>query len=94
MFIEGDKKEYSITYILSSDVKRIIVFEDSSIDDKDKSDKENIDDNIDLNMNETDDKKLKEINKLKSQLENEKVKLKQLVKKIIELESEMNEDKN
>ena len=45
-------------------------------------------------MNETDDNKLKEINKLKSQLENEKVKLKQLVKKIIELESEMNEDKN
>jgi hypothetical protein len=34
LFIEGDKKEYSITYILSSDVKRIIVFEDSSIDDK------------------------------------------------------------
>ena len=67
---------------------------DSSIEDKDKSDKENLDDNIDLNMNESESKKIKEINKLKSQLENEKVKLKQLVKKIIELESEMNEDKN
>ena len=75
-------------------LKALIDNNDSSIDDKDKSDKENIDDNIDLNMNETEDNKLKEINKLKSQLENEKVKLKQLVKKIIELESEMNEDKN
>ena len=75
-------------------LKALIDDNDSSIDDKDKSDKENIDDNIDLNMNETEDNKLKEINKLKLQLENEKIKLKQLVKKIIELESEMNEDKN
>ena len=41
---------------------------DSSIEDKDKSDKENLDDNIDLNMNESESKKIKEINKLKSQL--------------------------
>ena len=67
---------------------------DSSIEERDNSDKENIDDNIDLNMNETDNKKLKEINKLKAQLEKEKGKIKELVKKIIELESEMNDDKN
>jgi hypothetical protein len=34
LFIEGDKNEYSITYILRSDVKRIIVLDDSSIEDK------------------------------------------------------------
>ena len=67
---------------------------DSSIEERDNSDKENIDDNIDLNMNETENKKLKEINKLKTQLEKEKGKIKELVKKIIELESDMNEDKN
>ena len=66
---------------------------DSSIEDKDGSDKENIDDNIELNMNENDNKKIKEINKLKMQLEKEKAKIKDLVKKIIELESEMNENK-
>ena len=66
---------------------------DSSIEDKDRSDKENIDDNIELNMNESDNKKIREINKLKTQLEKEKVKIKELVKKIIELESEMNENK-
>ena len=67
---------------------------DSSIEDKDRSDKENMDDNIDLNMNEMENKKIKEINKLKAQLEKEKGKIKELVKKIIELESEMNDDKN
>ena len=67
---------------------------DSSIEERDNSDKENIDDNIDLNMNESDNKKIKEINKLKSLLEKEKGKIKEIVKKIIELESEMNEDKN
>ena len=66
---------------------------DSSIEERDRSDKENIDDNIDLNINESDNNKIKEINKLKSQLENEKAKIKELVKKIIELESEMNENK-
>ena len=66
---------------------------DSSIEERDRSDKENIDDNIDLNINESDNKKIKEINKLKSQLENEKAKIKELVKKIIELESEMNDNK-
>ena len=49
---------------------------DSSIEERDRSDKENIDDNIDLNINESDNNKIKE-----------------LVKKIIELESEMNENK-
>lgn len=30
--IEGDKKEYSIKNIFKSEIKRIIIFEDSSID--------------------------------------------------------------
>ena len=67
---------------------------DSSIEERDNIDKENIDDNIDLNMNESDNKKINEINKLKSLLEKEKGQIKEIVKKIIELESEMNEDKN
>ena len=75
-------------------LKALIDNNDSSIEERDNSDKENIDDNIDLNMNESDNKKLKEINKLKILLEKEKGKIKEIVKKIIELESEMNEDKN
>ena len=66
---------------------------ESSIEEKDKSDKENIDDNIDLNLNESENKKIKEINKLKTQLEKEKGKIKELVKKIIELENEINDNK-
>ena len=66
---------------------------ESSIEEKDKSDKENIDDNIELNLNESENKKIKEINKLKTQLEKEKGKIKELVKKIIELENEINDNK-
>ena len=40
-------------------------------------------------MNESDNKKLQDINKLKSQLEKEKKKLKKLVTKILELENEL-----
>lgn len=36
--------------------------------------------------------KYKEINKLKQQLENEKLKIKKLIKRIIELENEINEE--
>ena len=84
--IKENKKDKALMALIDNN--------DSSIEERDNSDKENIDDNIDLNMNETENKKLKEINKLKTQLEKEKGKIKELVKKIIELESDMNEDKN
>ena len=73
-------------------LKALIDNNESSIEEKDKSDKENIDDNIELNLDESDNMKIKEINRLKIQLEKEKGKIKELVKKIIELESEVNDN--
>ena len=67
--------------------------DDATIKGEDVDDKENIDNNILLNMNENNNKKLKDINKLKSQLEKEKKKLKKIVTKIIELENELDGEK-
>jgi len=75
--IEKNKKYNTILKLIDND---------SSIK---EIDKENIDNNIVLNMNESDNKKLQDINKLKSQLEKEKKKLKKLVTKILELENEL-----
>ena len=95
IFSEKNKKEKNNNKKENKKDKALMALiddNDSSIEERDKSDKENIDDNIDLNMSENDNKKLKEINKLKSLLEIEKAKIKELVKKIIELESEMGEN--
>ena len=73
-------------------LKALIDNNESSIEEKDKSDKENIDDNIELNLDESDNMKINEINRLKIQLEKEKGKIKELVKKIIEMESEVNDN--
>ena len=75
--IEKNKKYNTILKLIDND---------SSIK---EIDKENIDNNIVLNMNESDNKKLQDINKLKSQLEKEKKKLKKLFTKILELENEL-----
>ena len=83
--IDKDKKYNALMAFINND--------DATIKGEDIDDKENIDNNILLNMNENNNKKLKDINKLKSQLEKEKKKLKKIVTKIIELENEFDGEK-
>ena len=49
--------------------------------------------NSDIDDYEDEDDKYKELNGLKKQLENEKLKIKELVRKIIKLENELKEEK-